>query len=98
MSMHAYTPVLHTGTDAARAADRDETDALGKQSLSFAYTHGLLGGRPPGGTHTRQNGSRKTAPSLFTRTDRIQTPCIAYSGPFLYTRMHSVEREAAPLW
>jgi hypothetical protein len=111
MSMHAYTPVLHTGTDAARAVNRVETEPLGTGEHSGACNLGLLGGRPPGGTHIRQNASRKTAPAVPTRADDIGTPCIAYLGPFMRSAMRRavlsltrepsparVEREAAHPW
>jgi hypothetical protein len=80
MSMHAYTPVLHTGTDAARAVNRVETDVLGRvgrngRVAAYSGAYSLL---PRGGwgTHTAARPMRKTAPADPVHADDIQTPYL----------------------
>jgi hypothetical protein len=65
MGKHAAPCIA--GEQAPATDPEPPSQALGQQAMQRHSTLGSLGGRPPGGTHTRQNASRKTALALFVR-------------------------------
>ena len=63
-AMGRYAPPCIADQQAPETDRERQSGALGTGAVQRVSTLGLLGGRPPGGTHTRQMALIKTAPAL----------------------------------